>query len=84
MGGEAKRRRKAAGKPRMVDHFQRFKKMVTRDKETRAPVRSNEAEVSQRDRAKDMRALKKEYGLTRTQMGAIGAGHMEAPWEEKL
>ncbi len=79
--GEAKRRRSATGKSHIVDYFQRFKKAVTRDRETRAGVRSNKAAVPKRERAKEMRALKKEYGLSRSDIGAIGAGHMEAPWE---
>ena len=45
------------------------------------PSPKQQAEVSKRDRAKGRRGLKRQYGLTRRDMGAIGAAHMAAPWE---
>ena len=80
--GEAMRRRQATGKTRMVDYFGKFKKAVTRERDKKAEVRSHGNVVSKRQRAKEMRALKREYGLTRSDIGAIGAGDMKAPWEE--
>jgi hypothetical protein len=37
--------------------------------------------IPKRVRAKNKRWVKKQFGLTRRQMGAIGAGHMTAPWK---
>ncbi len=75
------RRFNQVGKTRMVDYFFKRRLAVMRQGDALVLPRRNKASVSQRERAKDMRALKKQYGLTRSQMGAIGAGHMEAPWE---
>ena len=36
--------------------------------------------IPKRTRARFKRQLKREHGLTRRDMGAIGAGHMEKPW----
>ncbi len=36
--------------------------------------------VPKRERAKAKGLLKRRYGLTRRDMGAMGAGHREAPW----
>ena len=70
---------------RKVDWFQKYKEAqrVQVKRVVTAHARSKKGDrVPRRDRAKDKRGLKKEYGLTRSHMGAIGAGHMKAPWEE--
>lgn len=38
-------------------------------------------EMPKRERTKLKRALKRKYQLTRAEQGAIGAGHMQFPWE---
>ncbi len=69
---------------RKVDHFQKYKKRQ-RDMASKfageKPKPKQKAVLSRRYRAKEMRKVKKQYGLTRSQMGAIGAGHMKPPWE---
>ena len=40
--------------------------------------------VSKRKRAKLYRLVKRKYGLTRRDMGAIGAGDRKAPWKGSL
>ena len=50
-----------------------------------APAESERAQpIPKRVRAKIHRALKREFGLTRRHMGAIGAGHMVPPWEARV
>ena len=71
------------GRSRRVDHFEKYKeKLVSRFAGASLNPRGKNL-VSRRDRAKAMRSLKKEYELTRSQMGAIGAGDMKAPWENE-
>ena len=84
-GGTVNVGRFARGRERKVDHFSRYKKAqrVKVERVLVAHQRSKKGDrVSKRDRAKEMRKLKKEYGLNRRQISMIGAGHMEAPWEE--
>ncbi len=69
---------------RKVDHFEKYKEAqrVMLNRVVTAHARSKKGDrVLKRVRAKDKRWVKKQYGLTRRQMGAIGAGHMKAPWD---
>ena len=71
---------------RKVDHFASYKKQQRSKTSNRKYIKYKpsvkKGRVSKRDRAKEMRALKKEYGLNRREISMIGAGHKEAPWEK--
>ncbi len=45
------------------------------------PKPKQRAGISRRERGKRRRGIKRLFKLNRRQMGAIGAGHMAAPWE---
>lgn len=72
---------------RKVDHFAKYRVAQRSKTENRRNVKYEPSKKGgrtlKRDRAKDKRWVKKQHGLTRRDMGAIGAGHMKAPWEEK-
>jgi len=78
--GEAKRRgtraeRRAApkGRPKIWEAIGRFWRYLTDAEKVKARP------IPKRQRAKSKRAFKRRHGLTRSQCGAIGAGHRERP-----
>jgi len=68
---------------RKVDHFEKYKEaqVVKVERVVTAHQRSKkEGRLTKKERGAAMRDFKRKYGLNRSQMGAIGAGHKEAPW----